>query len=79
MRHGIYRPGSLHHVYAGARGGKPSGWVHRLAVPSVLSHAAPKFMETMAPGLPGFMSDMVGGLFSGRLLDPDTKSLPHDS
>lgn len=70
IRHDFYRPGSLHRIYVGARGGQPSGWVHRVAAPSVLGHMVPGFMSAMMPGMPRFMTNMAGALFEGRMTDP---------
>jgi isoquinoline 1-oxidoreductase/isoquinoline 1-oxidoreductase beta subunit len=69
MRGDIYRPPSKHKVRAGVKGGKPSGWEHKIATPSVYAWIGPEFARNMYPLMPGFAAEMVSGLYKGTFTD----------
>lgn len=81
LGHSMYRPASRHLVKVGVRAGQPCGWFHRLAVPSILAHVAPNWGRNSYPSMPGFVSDLLGSLFAGTMVDDTSvegaKDLPY--
>jgi isoquinoline 1-oxidoreductase subunit beta len=69
LRGDIYRPGSKHRVRAGVKDGKPCGWFHRIATPSVISWAGADFAKNIYPLMPGFMADLLSAMYRGTVTD----------
>lgn len=88
FQHSMYRPVSRHRLRVGVSGGagpdgagRVSGWSHHVATPSIVAHVAPNWGRNTYPSFPGFVSDLLAGMYEGTLEDATAvegaKELPY--